>query len=62
MKSYDLDRAHDLLAVKKNELAGRLFIRGGFVEYRTDSPTAARHGDGLEYIKIWATIPNKLTF
>ena len=29
---------------------------------RTNSPTSARHGDGLVYITIWATPPRRLVF
>ena len=29
---------------------------------RTNSPTSARHGDGLGYIRIWATPPKWLVF
>ena len=29
---------------------------------RTNSPTSARRGDGLGYIRIWATPPNRLVF
>ena len=28
----------------------------------TDSLTSARHGDGLGYIRIWATPPRRLIF
>ena len=40
----------------EDELTGRLFVRER--DYwdlgRTNSPTSARHGDGLGYIRIWA--------
>ena len=29
---------------------------------QTKSPTLARHGDGLKFIRIWATPPNRLVF
>jgi len=29
---------------------------------QTNSPTLARQGDGLGYIKIWATPPRRLIF
>ena len=29
---------------------------------RTNSPTSVRLGDGLGYISVWATPPNRLTF
>ena len=29
---------------------------------RTNSPTSARHGVGLGYIRIWATSPRRLVF
>ena len=29
---------------------------------RTNSPTSARRGDGLGYIRIWATPPKRLVF
>ena len=29
---------------------------------RTNSPISARRGDGLEFIRIWATPPNRLVF
>jgi len=32
----------------------------GFV--RTNSPTSARHGDSLGYIRIWTTPPRRLVF
>ena len=32
----------------------------GFV--RTNCPTSAKHGDGLGYIRIWATPPRRLVF
>ena len=46
------------------ELAERLFVRRGdcWDLGRTNSPTSARRGDGLENIKIWATPPKKLVF
>ena len=46
------------------ELAGRLFIRGGdcWDLGRTNSPRSARRGDGLGFIRIWATPPKRLVF
>jgi len=29
---------------------------------QTNSPTSVRLKDGLEYISVWATPPNRLTF
>ena len=29
---------------------------------RTNSPTSVRRGDGLGYIRIWATPPRRLVF
>ena len=29
---------------------------------RINSPTSARRGDGLGFIRIWATPPNRLVF
>ena len=48
----------------EDELTGRLFIREGdcWDLGRTNSPTSARRGDGLGYIKIWATPPDRLVF
>jgi len=48
----------------EDELTGRLFIREGdcWDLGRTNSLTSARHGDGLEFIKIWATPSRKLVF
>ena len=44
-------------------LAGRLFVREGIIGFvRTNSHTSARHGDGLGYIRIWATLPKRLVF
>ena len=58
----DLDEAYDLPGVKI-ELTGRLFVRGGLLSCaRTNSPTTARHEDGLHYIKIWVTPPRRLVF
>ena len=46
------------------ELVGRLFVRGEncWDLGRTNSPTSARREDGLEYIRIWATLPRRLVF
>ena len=48
----------------EDELTGRLFVRDGdcWDLGRTNSPTSARHGDGIGYIRIWATPPRKLVF
>ena len=66
-EELDLDGAFDLHTisdVKIVELAGRLFVRGGdcWDLDRTNSPTSARRGDGLENIRIWATPPKRLVF
>ena len=43
--------------------ASLLWIFGWYwVGCRTNSPTLARHGDGLGYIRIWATPPKGLIF
>jgi len=46
------------------ELTRRLFVRErkllGFM--RPNSPTSARHGDGLGYIRIWVTPSRRLVF
>ena len=39
-----------------------LFEGGLLSIVRTNSPTSVRLGDGLEYISVWATLPNMLTF
>jgi len=39
-------------AIKYHDIVGNLD--------RTNSPTSVRYGDGLEFIKIWATPPNRL--
>ena len=45
------------------ELAGRLFVRGYYWDLgRTNSPTSVRRGDGLGYIRIWATPSKRLVF
>ena len=46
------------------ELTGRLFVRGGLLGFGSNkySPTSARRGDGLGFIRIWATPPNRLVF
>ena len=47
----------------EDKLAGGLFVRGEIVGiYANKCPTSARHGDGLEYIRIWATSPRRLIF
>ena len=33
-----------------------------WVGCQTNNPTLARHEDNLEYIRIWVTLPNKITF
>ena len=63
VKVRDLDSAYGLSGLKKDELVGRLFVRGEIVELvRTDSLTSARELNGLEYIRICATPPKKLVF
>ena len=51
-------------SVKIVELAGEtLCSRGDCWDLgRTNSPTSARRGDGLEFIRIWATPPIRLVF
>ena len=45
------------------ELAGRFFVRGDCWDLgRTNSPTSARRGDGLGYIRIWVTPAKRLVF
>jgi len=48
----------------EDELTGRLFIRKRdcWDLGRTNSPTSAKHGDGLRYIRIWATQLRRLVF
>ena len=48
----------------EDKLAGRLFVRGGdcWDLGRTNSHTSARRGDGLGFIRIWATLPKRLVF
>ena len=52
MKSCDLDGAYGLLGVKIN-LHGDFLFEGGLLSWvQTNSPTSARHGNDLGYIKI----------
>ena len=46
------------------ELTGETFCSSGdcWDLDRTNNPTSARHGDGLGYIRIWATPPKRLVF
>ena len=48
----------------EDELTGRLFVRerGCWDLGRTHSPTSTKYGDGLAYIRIWATPPKRLVF
>jgi len=48
----------------KMSLEGDSFFEGEIVGNlgRTNSPTSARHGDGIGFIRIWATPPNRLVF
>ena len=48
----------------EDELTGRLFVREGecWDLGQTNSPTSARHGDDLGFIRIWVTLPRRLVF
>ena len=60
----DLDEANNLLGVKIKLIveAQTLYSRGIVEIMRTNSPTSARHGDDLGYIRIWATPSRMLAF
>ena len=49
---------------REDELTRRLFTQWEIVGNlgRINSPTSARHRNGLEFIRIWATPPNRLIF
>ena len=52
-----------LPGVKMSLQEDSLFERGIVgIWVEQNSPTSARHGDGLGYIKIWATPPKWLVF
>ena len=58
----NIDGAYGLPGVKMSLQHHSLF-EGGLLEFmRTDSPTSARHGDGLGYTRIWASPPKRLVF
>ena len=61
LKRSDENLVEHMSSMCEDELTGTLCSRGNCWDLsRTNSPTSARHGDGLGYIRIWATPPRKL--